>query len=113
MVVLSGRQDPDFWQEVRDVIREEVPRRSPHDLVFDLRDLDCMVGSALLGGLVAGAIEMKRLGRPGGTRIVATGDMGATIERSLALCKLEPVLGVVHDNLASALAEGRTVDDVG
>jgi hypothetical protein len=103
-VVLAGRQDPEFWVAVRNVLREEIPRRSPHHLVFDLRGLDCMVGSAFLGGLVAGAIEMKRLGRLGATRIVATGELAAKLARNLSLCKLEPILGAVHRDLASALA---------
>ena len=102
-VVLSGRQDPDFWQSVRDVLREEIPGRSPRFLVFDLRGLDCIVGSALLGGLVAGALEMKRLGRLGGARIVATGEIATRLTRTLSLCKLEPVLGAVHGDMASAL----------
>ena len=100
-VVLSG--DPEFWQEVRYVLGEEIPRRTPHYLVLDLRGLDCIVGSAFLGGLVAGAVEMKCLGRFGGTRIVATGEMATRLDRSLALCKLQPVLGPLHDSVTSVL----------
>jgi anti-anti-sigma regulatory factor len=102
-VVLSGRRDPEFWQEVRDVLEEEIPRRTPQYLVLDLRGLDCVVGSACLGGLVAGAVEMKRLGRLGATRIVVTGEMATRLDRSLALCKLQPLLGPLHDSVTSAL----------
>ena len=42
--VLSGRHDPDFWEGVRGLLREEIARRSPQCLVFDLRALDCIVG---------------------------------------------------------------------
>jgi len=103
-VQLSGRQDPEFWEDVRALLREEIPRSSPRFLVFDIRGLDCIVGSALLGGLVAGAMEMKKLGRFGATRIVAMGEIATRLARSLALCKLEPVLGSVHGDLESALA---------
>ena len=101
-VVLSGRQDPGFWQTVRDVLHEEIPERSPDYLVFDLRGLDCIVGSALLGALLAGADEMHQVGRPEGTRIVATGEIATRLAATLALCKLEPLLGTVHEDVASA-----------
>jgi hypothetical protein len=103
LVELSGRKDPDFWQEVRFALREEIRRRSPHLLVFDLRGLDCMVGSALIGGLVAGAMEMEKLQRVGGTRIVARGEVATRLARTLSLCKLEPLLGPVHGDLGSAV----------
>jgi hypothetical protein len=103
VMALSGHREPDFWQEVRDVLRREVPERSPQYMVFDLRALDGIVGSAFVGGLVAGAVEMQALGRPGRTRIVATGEMAARLGRTLMACKLEPILGPVHPDLASAL----------
>ena len=106
-VVLSGRQDPDFWDGVRRLLREEIARQSPQYLVFDLRTLDCIVGSSFLGGLVAGAIEMERQGRLGRTRIVATGGMARRLAEVLTLCKLEPVLGGIHPEFASALADPR------
>lgn len=102
--VLSGRQDPEFWEEVHRVLREEVARRSPDYLVFDLRELDCAVGSAFVGGLTAGAVEMKNIGRLNRTRIVATGEIARRLATILPLCKLEPVLGLVHPDLKSALA---------
>ena len=102
-VQLSGRREPEFWKEVREVLREEIPRRSPHLLVLDVRGLDCIVGSAFLGGLVAGAVEMKRLGRLGATRILARGETATRLAKTVALCKLEPVLGAVHGDLGSAL----------
>jgi hypothetical protein len=102
-VELSGRHDPDFWQEVRDILREEIPRRSPHFLVLDVRGLDCILGSAFLGGLVAGAVEMRKLGRLGATRILAKGEMATRLAKTVSLCKLEPVLGTVHGDLGSAL----------
>ena len=105
-VELSGRRDPGFWQGVRDTLGQEVPRRSPDYLVFDLRRLDGLVGSAFLGGLVAGAIEMKRLGRLDRTRLVATGEMAEKLARSIALCKLEPVLGRVHETVTAAVLTG-------
>jgi anti-anti-sigma regulatory factor len=105
VVLLSGRQDPDFWQTVRDALRKEIPSRSPRYLVFDLRELECIVGSACLGGLVAGAIEMRRLGRSGKTRIVATGELATRLARNVSLCKLEPILGEVHEDLPSALQD--------
>jgi anti-anti-sigma regulatory factor len=101
-VVLSGRQDPAFWQTVRDVLAEEIPERSPDYLVFDLRGLDCIVGSAMLGGLLAGAEEMRRAGRPEGTRIVATGEIATRLAAALSLCRLDPILGAVHEDVASA-----------
>lgn len=100
---LSGRQEPEFWQGVRDALREEVRRRSPDHLVFDVRGLDCFVGSAFLGGLVAGAIEMERLGKHGRTKIVATGEIATKLQSTVPLCKLEPILGAIHEDLASAL----------
>ena len=106
-VVLSGRQDPDFWEGVRRLLREEIARQSPQYLVFDLRTLDCIVGSSFLGGLVAGGIEMERQGRLGRTRIVAIGGMAGRLAEVLTLCKLEPVLGGIHPDLASALADLR------
>ena len=105
--VLSGRQDPDFWDGVRRLLREEVARQGPQYLVFDLRTLDCLVGSSFLGGLVAGAIEMERQGRLGRTRIVATGGMAHRLAEVLTLCKLEPVLGGIHADVVSALADPR------
>ena len=102
-VDLWGTREPEFWQEVRDVLREEIPRRAPHLLVLDVRGLDCIVGSAFLGGLVAGAVEMKKLGRLGATRILARGEMATRLARTVSLCKLEPVLGTVHGDLGSAL----------
>ena len=106
-VVLSGRQDPDFWEGVRRLLREEIGRQSPQYLVFDLRTLECIVGSSFLGGLVAGAIEMERQGRLGRTRIVATAGMAHRLAEVLTLCKLEPVVGGIHPDLASALADPR------
>ena len=106
-VLLWGRRDPGFWQGVRDILGQEVPRRSPDYLVFDLRRLDGLVGSAFLGGLVAGAIEMERQGRLGRTRIVATGGMARRLAEVLTLCKLEPVLGGIHPDLASSLVDPR------
>ena len=105
--VLSGRHDPDFWEEVRAVLREEIAQRSPQYLVFDLRALDCIVGSSFLGGLVAGAIEMEKQGKHGRTRILATGGLGRRLTEVLPLCKLEPVLGSIHPDLESALADRR------
>jgi hypothetical protein len=102
-VVLSGRQDPDLWESVRGVLRAEVVRRSPHYLVFDLRALDCIVGSAFLGGLVAGALAMKELGYLGRTRIVATGKLAGRLAETIPLCKLDFVLGAVHPDLEDAL----------
>ena len=103
--VLSGRQDPDFWIGVGTVLREEVARRPPAYLVFDVRALEGSVGSAFLGGLVAGADEMKKHGMRGRTRIVATGDMARKLASVLSLSGLEPVLGGVHPDLESALAD--------
>jgi hypothetical protein len=100
---LWGRQEPECWQRVRDALREEVRRRSPDHLVLDVRGLDGFVGSAFLGGLVAGAIEMERLGKHGRTRIVATGEIATKLQSTLPLCKLEPILGAIHGDLASAL----------
>jgi len=106
-VVLSGHQVPDFWEGVRGVLREEIARRIPQYLVLDLRTLDCIVGSSLLGGLVAGALEMEKQGKPERTRILAAGGMAGRLAEVLRLCKLEPVLGGVHADLASALAGPR------
>jgi hypothetical protein len=103
LVQLFGRREPEFWKDVRDVLREEIPRRSPHLLVLDVRGLDCIVGSAFLGGLVAGAVEMKKIGRLGATRILARGEMARRLAKTVALCKLEPILGTVHGDLGSAL----------
>lgn len=105
---LYGRQDPGFWDGVREAIREEVARRPPQYLVFDLRALDCIVGSAFLGGLVAGAVEMESLGKPGRTKIVAAGKIARRLTEILPLCKLEPILGVIHPDLESALAPQKT-----
>jgi len=102
-VVLEGRRNAEFWLEMRSLLGREVPRRAPQYLVFDLRGLDCLVGSACLAGLVAGAVEMMRLGRPQGTRIVATGEMAGRLTKSLSLCKLEPVFGAVHASVAAAV----------
>lgn len=104
-VVLSGRQDPEFWDQLRSVLRNEVARRAPQYLVLDLRALDCLVGSAFLGGLVAGALEMERNGKPGRTRIIATGEIAGRLDVVVPLCKLEPVLGSIYPDLESALAE--------
>jgi hypothetical protein len=104
---LSGRQDPAFWDGVRRLLREAIARQSPRYLVFDLRSLDCIVGSSFLGGLVAGAMEMEKQGRHGRTRIVAGGGMARRLSGVLTLCKLEPVLGAVHPDLESALADRR------
>jgi len=106
-IVLSGRHDPDFWDGVRSLLREEIAGRPPSYLVFDLRALDCIVGSSFLGGLVAGAIEMEKQGKHGRTRILAAGRMGHRLAQILTLCKLTPVLGGIHPDLDSALAEGR------
>jgi hypothetical protein len=103
--VLSGRRDPEFWQLVSERLRDEIPRRSPRYLVFDVRALECIVGSRFVGGLVAGAVEMNRLGRIEGTRIVATGDVARRLTRVLRLCNLESVFGAVHPDLESALAD--------
>ena len=103
--MLSGRHDPDFWEGVRGLLREEIARRSPQYLVFDLRALDCIVGSSLLGGLVAGAIEMEKQGKHGRIRILATGRLGRRLTEVLPLCKLEPVLGGVYPDLRAALAD--------
>jgi hypothetical protein len=105
--VLTGRHDPDFWEGVRGLLRDEITRCAPQYLVFDLRALDCIVGSSFLGGLVAGAIEMENQGKHGRVRILATGRLAQRLAEILPLCKLEPVLGGVHSDLASALAEGR------
>ncbi|HEX5042014.1 MAG TPA: hypothetical protein VFV75_03860 [Candidatus Polarisedimenticolaceae bacterium] len=102
-VVLSGRQEPDFWEGVREVLRDAVAQRAPHYLVFDLRALDCLVGSALLGGLVAGALAMKEVRRPGRTAVVATGKLAGRLGEAISLCKLDDVLGGVHPDLESAL----------
>ena len=106
--MLSGRHDPDFWEGVRGLLREEIARRSPQCLVFDLRALDCIVGSSFLGGLVAGAIEMEKQGKHGRVRILATGRLAHRLAEVLPLCKLEPVLGGVHSDLEAALAEAAT-----
>jgi len=103
--VLSGRQDPEFWDQLRSVLRNEVAGRAPQYLVLDLRALDSLVGSALLGGLVAGALEMERNGKPGRTRIIATGEIAGRLNVVVPLCKLEPVLGGVYPDLESAFAE--------
>ena len=105
--VLFGAQDPDVWTGVREVLCEEVARRSPQYLVFDLRALECPVGSAFVGGLVAGAIEMKRHGKLGRTRILATGATARRLAAVLSLCKLDSVLGGIHPDLESALADRR------
>jgi hypothetical protein len=102
-VVLSGRQDPEFWDGVHGLLREEVARSAPQYLVFDLRALDCIVGSSFLGGLVAGAIAMENQGKHGRTRILATGGLARRLSEVLPLCKLDPVLGGVHPDLPSAL----------
>lgn len=105
--VLSGKQDPDFWIAVRSALREEVARRPPQYLVFDLRALEGTVGSAFLGGLVAGADEMKKHGMRGRTRIVATGELAHKLASVLSLSGLEPVLGGIHPDVESALADVR------
>lgn len=106
-VVLSGKQDPEFWIEVRTMLREEVARRPPQYLVFDLRALEGLVGSALLGGLVAGADEMKKRGMHGRTRIVAMGDVARKLKSILSVSGLEPVLGAIYPDVESALADPR------
>ena len=103
--VLSGRQDPDFWIGVRSALREEVARRPPQYLVFDLRALKGTVGSAFLGGLVAGADEMKKHGMRGRTRIVATGELAHKLASVLSLSGLEPILGGIHPDVESALVD--------
>lgn len=105
--VLSGKQDPEFWTGVRAMLREEVSRRPPQYLVFDLRALEGLVGSAFLGGLVAGADEMKKHGMHGRTRIVATGDVARKLASVLSLSGLVPVLGGIHPDVESALADAR------
>lgn len=57
-----------------------------------------------MGGLTAGAVEMKNIGRFNRTRIVGTGEIARRLATILPLCKLEPVLGLVHPDLKSALA---------
>lgn len=94
--VLSGRQDPEFWDRLRGVLGNEVTKQRPDHLVLDLRALDCIVGSALLGGLVAGALAMEKNGKPGRTRILATGEIARRLAVIVPLCKLEPVLGGVY-----------------
>lgn len=105
--VLSGRQDPDFWIGIRAMLREEVARRSPQYLVFDLHALEGSVGSAFLGGLIAGADEMKKQGMRGRTRIVASGAIARKLASVLSLSGLEPVLGQIYPDVESALADGR------
>ena len=106
-VVLSGHHDPDFWEGVRNLLREEIARQCPQYLVFDLRALDCIVGSNFLGGLVAGALAMEEHGKSGKTRMVATGVLAGRLATLLHLCKLEPVLGSIHFDVESALADRR------
>ena len=105
--VLSGRQDPDFWDGVRRVLQDAIARHSPQYLVFDLRTLDCIVGSNFLGGLVAGALEMESQGKHARTRILAAGTMARRLADAIRLCALEPVLGSVHPDLETALADPR------
>lgn len=102
--VLFGRQDAQFWEDVQGPLREEVATRSPQYLVFDLSALECVVGAAFLGVLVAGAFEMKTLRKFGRTRIVARGEIARRLTKILKLCKLESVLGVAHPDLQAALA---------
>jgi len=104
--VLSGRQDPDFWIDVRTMLREEIARRPPQYLVFDLQALEGSVGSAFLGALVAGADEMKKHGMRGRTRIVASGAIARKLASVLSVSGLQPILGDIHPDVESALADG-------
>ena len=103
--VLTGEPDRNSWKEMHRLLHEKVAHRSPQVLVLDLRALDGMVGSALLGALVAGARAMKDAGQPGGTRIVAGGAFARRLEEVLRVCGLAPVFGRIHPDLTSALAE--------